>query len=385
MYAKIYFLPVGNGDMTLVVLESGQKILIDVNIRAAADNPADKTPDVARHLRKLLARDDKGRLYVDAFLLSHPDEDHCRGLEKHFHLGVADGWSKQSDKIFIREVWSSPMVFRRASRHHTLCPDAKAFNKEARRRVRRFRDTGGRVTDGDRILILGEDEKGKTDGLEPVLVKVGERFTKVNGVTVRSMGALLLAPLPKSETEDDEEMLSKNSSSTILRISLSGDGKADACHFLTGGDAGVSVWEHLWEKYSRCRSALTYHILQAPHHCSWRSLSHDSWSELGEDAQVSEGARNALSQARRGAVIVASSKAIKDDGNDPPCIGAKREYESIVRGVQGKFKCVGEPESHPEVVEVEIGRSGPRFKTPRPKGGRYGRSGAVGSVPLAHG
>ena len=382
MQARIYFFSVGNGDMTLIVLETGQRILIDVNIREAADDPADSTPDVARALRDLLIRDAEGRLYVDAYLLSHPDQDHCRGLEKHFHLGPADDWSKKSDKIFIRELWSSPMVFRRASKNHTLCPDAKAFNSEARRRVREFGWAEGRVSDGDRILILGEDENGNTEGLEPILVRVGERFSKVNGMKVRSMDALLLAPLPKSETEDDEELLSKNSSSTILRISLSGEGKSDACHFLTGGDAGVSIWERLWEKYSWRPTALSYDILQAPHHCSWRSLSHDSWSELGEDAKVSEGARNALSQARQGAVIVASSKAIKDDGNDPPCIRAKREYEQIVRGVGGRFKCVGEPEAHPGVVEIEIGRFGPRFKTPRPK---YRRGGAVGSVPLAHG
>ena len=34
MVAKIAFFPVGNGDMTLVELESGRKILIDINIRA---------------------------------------------------------------------------------------------------------------------------------------------------------------------------------------------------------------------------------------------------------------------------------------------------------------------------------------------------------------
>ncbi len=383
MQSRINLFPVDNGDMTLIRLESGQKILIDMNIRAAADDPADKTPDVARDLRNLLERDDEGRLYVDAFLLSHPDEDHCRGFTKHFHIGTAARWSKRSDKILMREVWSSPMVFRRASsKNHKLCPDASAFNAEARRRVREFQRTGGYVTDGDRILILGEDENGKTEGLEPILVKVGERFSRVNGMKVRSMDALLLAPLPKSETEDDEELLSKNSSSTILRISLAGEGKLDACHFLTGGDAGVSIWERLWDEYSGRPNALSYDILLAPHHGSWRSLSHDSWSEFREDAKVSEGARHALSQARQGAVIVASSKAIKDDGNDPPCIRAKREYEDIVRGVRGRFKCVGEPEAHPDTVEIEIGRFGPRFKTPPPK---YRRSGAVGSVPLAHG
>ena len=385
MQAKIYLFSVGNGDMTLIVLETGQKILIDVNIRAAADDPADKTPDVAGELRKLLARDDKGRLYVDAFLLSHPDEDHCRGFAKHFHIGAPEGWSKQSDKILIREFWSSPMVFRRASKNHTLCPDAKAFNGEARRRVREFRRIGGRVAAGDRILILGEDENGKTDGLDPILVKVDQTFSRVNGERVRSMDALLLAPLPTSQTEDDEEMLSKNNSSTILRIALSGGGESAKCRFLTGGDAGVSIWERLWANHWWRPSALTYDILQAPHHCSWRSLSHDSWSELGEDAKVSAGARNALSQAHKGAVVVASSKPIKDDGNDPPCIRAKREYEDIVRGVGGRFTCVGELASNVGFVEIEIDRSGPRLKKPQPRRGHYGRGGALGSVPLAHG
>lgn len=72
----------------------------------------------------------------------------------HFHLGPADEWSKDADKIFIRELWSSPMVFRRARKNHTLCGDAKAFNKEARRRVNFYTD-GNALEDGERILHLG--------------------------------------------------------------------------------------------------------------------------------------------------------------------------------------------------------------------------------------
>src|SRR5262249_27967326 len=105
MSALLSFFPVGNGDMTLITLESGRRILIDVNIREAADDPNDNTPDVITKLRDRLKRDSTGRLYVDAFLLSHPDEDHCNGLKKHFHLGPAKDWSKISDKIFIREIW----------------------------------------------------------------------------------------------------------------------------------------------------------------------------------------------------------------------------------------------------------------------------------------
>ena len=89
MSTTITYFPVGNGDMTLICLgdKAGTTILIDCNIRAAADDPDDDTRDVAQDLRGRLKRDSKGRPFVDAFLTTHPDADHCRGAEKHFHLG----------------------------------------------------------------------------------------------------------------------------------------------------------------------------------------------------------------------------------------------------------------------------------------------------------
>ncbi len=388
MTAQISFFPVGNGDMTLIQLESGRNILIDANIRGAADDSEDPTPDVAKMLRERLTRDGKGRFFVDAFLLSHPDQDHCTGLRKHFHLGSPADWSKTADKVFIRELWSSPMVFRRASRkkNYVLCDDAKAFNAEARRRVQRFRDSKGVVEDGDRILILGEDENGKTDDLGTILVKVDEVFSKVNGVQDHSFSARLLGPLPKGDNVEEEE-LSKNESSTILRFCLAADSNSDAGRYLTGGDAEVGIWERLWDRHKKRPDWLSYDILLSPHHCSWHSLSYDSWSELREKAKVSEKARNALAQTRAGAVVVASSNPIKDDDNDPPCIRAKREYVAITDAAKGSFKCVGElpSEADPDVLEFEIGQHGPRVKTRLMKAASVLGAGVVGRQPLAHG
>jgi Cft2 family RNA processing exonuclease len=114
MATSITFFPVDNGDMTLICLgdKAGTTILIDCNIRAAADDPDDKTRDVAQDLRERLKRDSNGRPYVDVFLQSHPDQDHCRGIRNHFHLDApadyADDKKPDNEKrIKIGEMWSA--------------------------------------------------------------------------------------------------------------------------------------------------------------------------------------------------------------------------------------------------------------------------------------
>ncbi|MEK6301064.1 MAG: metallohydrolase [Acidobacteriota bacterium] len=387
MKTTVTFFPVGNGDMTLLKFESGRTLLIDVNIRDAADDPEDDTPDVGAELRERLNQDDAGRLYVDAFVLSHPDADHCNGLREHFYLGPPSEFPDDSDKIFIRELWSSPIVFRRASRNLTLCDDAQALQAEAKRRVKRFRDSRGPLVEGDRILVLGEDKGGKTDDLGDILIKVDDAIQRINGEYDRSANIQLLAPLTISEDDLVEESLSKNHSSVILRIGLTANGNENACIFLTAGDAEVGIWERLWKKHAAQPEVLQYDMLLSPHHCSWHALSYDSWSELRESAAVSSDARNALAQALEGAFIIAGSRPVKDDDCDPPCIRAKREYEEIAKSVRGSFVCVGErpSEDNPEPLEFEITTAGPRHLSRPMRVSVIRGAGAIGGQPLAHG
>jgi hypothetical protein len=358
MPATITFFPVENGDMTLITLEGGQTILIDCNIRAKADENNDDTPDVAKQLRDRLKRDSEDRLYVDAMLMSHPDQDHVTGLRNHFHLGSIDTWSKDDDKIVIREMWSSPIVFRRASSQHTLCKDAKAWNTEAKRRVELYRKDKSSSKAGDRILLMGEDQNGKTDDILSIVVKVEQEFSKCNRKDNNDFTARLLGPLP-AENDDDATTLSKNNSSVVVRFSLH-VGASDKCRFLTGGDAGVEIWKRLWNKHSRKNTDwLEYDLLLSPHHCSWRSLSFDRWSELGEKVKVCKEAKNALSQTRKGALVIASSKAVKKDDDNPPHERAKREYVKIVDGDDGRFLCTTEVwDNDNSPIEFEIKKTG---------------------------
>jgi beta-lactamase superfamily II metal-dependent hydrolase len=365
MATSLTFFPVGNGDMTLICLgdKAGTTLLIDCNIRAAADDPEDKTRDVAQDLRDRLKRDSNGRPYVEAFLLTHPDQDHCRGIRNHFHLGApadyADDKKPDNEKrITIGEIWSSPMVFRRASVEHSLCDDAKAFNKEAKRRVALAREKNcSGIEDGDRILILGEDEDGKTDDIPAIVVKVDEDITAINGKASEVFKARLLAPMPKSAKDEEEEELRKNHSSVILNIQLADDPKRNTVkNFLIGGDAEVRIWEKLWAKHKKAPEVLAYDLLQTPHHCSWHSLSSDSRSELGNKAKVSPDAKAALSQIRKNGRIVASSCPVKDDDCDPPCHAAKVEYESIAKDARGEFLCTEEhpTEGSPAPIEFTV-------------------------------
>jgi hypothetical protein len=330
------------------------------------------------------------------FLNSHPDADHIRGFQNHFHVGplsaYADDKKKDAEKrIVMREIWSSPIVYRRAERAKlVLSDDAKAFRTEAKRRVKVNQDKQFKgVGEGDRIQIMCEDQDGKTDNLGPILRKIDDSFSIVNGRDMKGhFTALLLGPLPPGKNEDDETLLGKNRSSVILNVMLGSDASTpDACKFLTAGDAEVEVWERLWRKHKGNKERLAYDLLLSPHHCSWHSLSHDSWSDMREKAQVSKEARSALSQARSGASIVASSNAIKDDDQDPPCIRAKREYMDIAAGVKGQFHCTGEhpDERAPAPMEFKISNEGPSAPAKKEAGSKAAGATSAASVAMPHG
>lgn len=390
MSAKITFFPVGNGDMTLITLNDSNEtsLLTDVNIRSSADDPDDDTCDVAAELRKRLKTDEKGRPYVNIFVLSHPDKDHCTGLQKHFHLGPLDDYVDEPPegeelKIVIREIWSSPMVFRRASKNHALTDDAKAFNKEAKRRANFYKtNAGSNIADGVRLLIIGEDEDlEKTKGLEGILKKQGDRIDWINGNYSGYVWVRVLGPFPKGD-EEEEKSLVKNHSSVILQYHIASDlSHPDACIFLTGGDAEVAIWKKLWSTYKNNTDFLKYDLLQTPHHCSWHVLSFDSRSKC-DDPKVDTDAKSALSQANYGAYIVSGSKAIKNDNSDPPSYAAKQEYMSISKN----FMCTGEypNETAHEPLEFIVAADGPQ-----PPGKKKASASVAGIVmakePLSHG
>jgi hypothetical protein len=193
-------------------------------------------------------------------------------------------------------------------------------------------------------------------------VKVDEVFNRVNGSRNPVFRARLLAPLPISKDEQEEEEIGKNHSSVILNMELADTAERKTVkNYLTGGDAEVLIWEKLWAKHKNNPAVLAYDSMLSSHHCSWHTLSRDSRTDLGDKAKVSPDAKSALSQIRAGGFIIASSCAIKDDDCDPPCYAAKQEYESIVKGVKGEFVCTGEHPSEKAPAPLEFTISDGKF------------------------
>lgn len=371
----IYHFPVGNGDMTLIKIASNDKyyyVLVDMHIRDNCRNADDKC-DVLSELHNILETDNEGRPYIDVLVLTHPDKDHIGGFKEYFHQGEPESYTTPKDedkgKIFVREIWSSPMIFRRKKKNESLCSDAKIFKTEAKRRVNLYRDTNSIGAEGDRIRIIGEDIDGKTNDIMPIVYKLGDKISKVNDNVIKELTVNLLGPL-SDEDFDDNEKIDKNRSSIIMQWCIASHGYTEPTNFiLLAGDASVETWEILYAKYKKDSSKLKYDILIAPHHCSWHTLSHDSYSE-SDNPLVSNNAISALSHARTGAMIISSSNEIEDDENDPPNHQAKLEYEKIAKQNDGSFICLadniaseGQP---PAVLALRLTREGPQKLEAKP-------------------
>ncbi|MEO0510587.1 MAG: metallohydrolase [Verrucomicrobiota bacterium] len=387
--STITFFPVGekNGGITLLKLNDSEETTLMVDVSIEDEKIADHC-DVATELRDRLKEDNEGRPYVDAFLLTHRHQDHLAGIQKHFHLGPLSEYPEAEDgeapKIVIRELWSSTRYKKRASTSYELCEDAKAFNREMKRRVEAFRSKGCIQDEGDRATVVANDSDEEDIELISITRKVGTRFSTINCKELTpKFEAFILGPIEQQEDESDEDYEKKNRQSVILQIKVI-EGAAYN-RLLLAADAECFVWESLWSKYRSDLDKLSYDILLCPHHCSWHSLSYDSRSEC-DDPKVCGDAKLALSQCKKeSGCIVSQSCVIKDDDNDPPSYAAKQEYLTIVS--KKLFFCTNETpsEKKPEPLEFNLTASGPQRKAKKDKSKLSSAALASTREPLPHG
>ena len=114
---KITFYPVKNGDTNLIEFSDGIKMLIDCKFRSEAEEDNDDYNVIDDLLSNKLTTKKHGLPYLNAFVLSHPDQDHCLGFKSKFLTGKNPEKQEPSEQekkdklILIGELWYSPRIF----------------------------------------------------------------------------------------------------------------------------------------------------------------------------------------------------------------------------------------------------------------------------------
>ena len=310
--SKIKFYPVDNGDTVLIKVDK-TTIQIDANIRNNDD-----CYDVMSDLLDEFSKDSEGRYHLDLFMLTHPDEDHCRGIDTNYYLGNPEKYSDEdlkNDLVIIDELMVTPMLFTGATSE-----PAKALKKEAERRRKLWDDNSRDKTKaGNRLVIIGYDGDKRYKNVTSYIP--GEIIKEVNGKSMSLLEFFVHSPFKDSLVEGRAEA-DKNATSIVMqaRFKYTSTATQPSALYLFGGDA-----DHM----------------------------------NGETDKPVESSKTMIKDHKtNGAVIIASSKQIKKDKDNPPHHQSKEEYVKLI-GADKFISLAEEPDSKkPKPVVYEVTSSG---------------------------
>lgn len=308
MNSKIKFYPVGNGDQTLLRLYDGTTINIDCNIRSGdKDSNGNLIYDVKKDLLKEL-KTINGVYHLDAFILTHGDNDHCHGFKDNFYLGDPEKYqatNKDNKEIIIDEMWFSPMI---AEKHSN--DDEDAYQQEAERRLELHKSNSTKKDQaGNRIRIIGYDGSKDYSELNHLRSIPGDVVDVINGDRKTLFSFFVHAPFKEQLVDEEKD---KNYNSIVLQARFKKDINSSefACLVILGGDSNHEAWELIINKTKKHKNdihnkALKWNILLSPHHCSWTFFNDTPQNDFPDAKESSlELLENGLSKK----YIVASSK-----------------------------------------------------------------------------
>lgn len=260
---------------------------------------------------------------MDAFFLTHSDNDHCRGIRDYFNLCAPD--SLDDEKIRIDELYVPAKLVMDDTHYND---DADVIREEAQRRLGLLGEDAAAVP-GNRIRIIGYSKSLKD--YSDVIIPAGETVPDINGNTDYGARIFVLRPVKKA-TDDGESDVNDCTASFKITFEINGSTYVA----IIGGDLRCDNWKEVIE----LNPEMTFDLLLAPHHCSWPTVSLED-SHTGKADKTIE---DFLEKSKSKAYVVSSSKAIKRDGDNPPSYRAKNVYIKHLIGAD-KFKCTAE---HPD-------------------------------------
>ena len=364
------FWPVGTGDSTTIRVAETVYLQVDVHHMDKSEDDDDPAWPIIDELIAILPTlGDKP--YLSTFVLTHPDQDHCRGFKELLK------------QVFISELWMSPRTFREYKTEEGLCEDAEAFHEEAMRRVKATIKAGGDPGRGDRIRIIGYDtllQEDEFDGFPEEFLSIpGHMITMLDGEDHSAQfQAFVHAPFK------DDSYGDRNDCSLAFQITLkNGKGIGRA---LLMGDLPYPIIRRIFDASDD--STLSWNVLLAPHHCS-KSVMY--WKDDGDEEETlkSDIVRDMGNAALSPGYVVSSSRPIpvsNKPNDNPPHAKAKAQY---LRIVPNEFFCTHEhpDEEEPVPVIFEVSDTGFAYTgetaSSRPLGDVVKEAGGGAEAPAA--
>ena len=362
---KIKYYPVNNGDTSLITLKDNSTILIDCNIREGDKDSNDNNIYDVKEDLLLSIQKRNNNPFIDLFILSHPDEDHCLGFKKNFYQGDPDNYkdsNRKNDEIMIDEIWVTSMIFTT-----NQCNDANAIRNEVNRRKR---ITGtDKNKKGNRLRLIGYDEDKKLENV--TAYTPGTEVNTINKKTFTNFSFFIHAPFKKDLIQSKADG-DRNSSSIVVQARFK-DKDSDTDHVtfaIFGGDADHYIWEKIIEisEKNNNEKYLKWDLFLAPHHCSWTYFNDVSY-DIEENQTPKDYSLKLINdyQESNGIIISSSKKIVKEKPN-PPHKPAKDEYIDALSSKDDFYELAIIPkEKSPEPVEFIITNNGVTKSTEKAK------------------
>jgi len=331
MASCMTFFSVGNGDMTLIETNNNKQILVDCNVKKSHTDESTDDFNCVEYLLQNLTKTN-GISYADALIVTHSDQDHCRGVKEHFNL--CSPKDADSNKISIGELLVPARLLIDKELNND---DAKAIQKEAKRRLELF-DKGVELVAGNRIQIIGYSSELKA--YAELVTPAGKEIDKINGFTDYGMRAFILRPVKDATDNEDAGV---NDASIALKLTFSQ--MTNEFNAFLGGDLTCDNWKEI----INYNSALEIDILLAPHHCSWHSISNEDVVVGEPDEQIAE----FLEKSKEKLFVVASCKEIKRNHDNPPSYRAKNFYIKHMKN-DDRFKCMADCKDSPYCLKISM-------------------------------
>lgn len=291
-HRSFLFWPVGCGDTTTVVINDAVVMQIDLNDGAIAESDDNERIPVIDELAAKLPRRN-GKPYLSCLALTHPDLDHCKG--------IAD----LLKRIVVGELWHTPRIFREY--HADLSDDAKAFRKEAKRRVAATIRAAGDPGPGNRVRVIGYDQLLQEDDYRgfpmAYFTSPGNSIELLDCQNLAaSFSAFVHAPFKDNSAGE------RNETSLALQIALIDGPRAIRGLFL--GDLAYTTLRRVVDETKNHGNhvKLVWNALLAPHHCSKKAMYEKDAN--GNDVLRQDILDDFEAAQVPGAFIIASSPAI---------------------------------------------------------------------------